>query len=230
MGKEELLNRLAKTVIDGDEKAADELAQEIIVAGIDPLEAILHGATKGIDIVGERFHRFEAFLPELIMASDAMKACMAVLKPHIKAEQMGEASLGNVVIGTVSGDVHDVGKTLVATMLSVTGFDVYDLGVDVPVKRFIEKAEEVKAKVIALSALLTTSAYYQKETIRYLKDAGLRGRYYVVVGGGPITPQWAVQIGADGHGRLATDVPNLLKQLIAKGKTPPLPEPIITGY
>ena len=230
MNKVELLDKLAQTIIDGDEKAASEMAKDILAAGVDPLEAMLQGAVKGLDIVGDRYSRLEVFLPELIIAGDAMQACVEVLKPHIKAEQMSEASPGKVVIGTVSGDVHNIGKNLVATMLSLGGFEVSDLGVDVPVKRFIEKAEEVNAQIIALSALLSTSAYYQKEVINLLKDLGLREKYYVVVGGGPITPEWAAEIGADGHGRLSTDAPKLFRQLTGNNIKPPLPKPLITGY
>ena len=145
-----------------------------------------------------RFQCLEAFLPELMLGGDAMKACMTIFQPHIKKEQLGEATLGKVVIGT-------------------------------PVKQFLEKAEEVKAQVIALSSLMTTSSYYQLEVIKNLKDAGLREKYYVVVGGGPITPQWTVQIGADGYARAAPEATQLFKRLVAEGVPPPLSQPITIG-
>ncbi len=229
MGKEEVMDKLIKAIIDGDEETASEVAQEALAAKIDPME-VVNQAVKGLQIIGERYERLEAFLPDLILAGDAMKVSMDILLPHVKPEQKGKASLGRVVIGTVSGDIHDVGKNLVAAMLSVEGFEVYDLGDDVPVKQFIEKAEEVKAKAIALSALMSTSAYYQEEVIKYLNDAGLRGKYYVVVGGGPITPQWTTQIGADGHARHAVDAGQLLKRLVNEGIPPPVSPPIVTGY
>ncbi|MEE9549687.1 MAG: corrinoid protein [Candidatus Binatia bacterium] len=227
MNRDELLDKLAKTIIDGDEQAASVVANEILSAGINPLEAIKQGATKGLDEIGERYQRLEAFLPELIRGGEAMKACMAVFMPHIKPEQESGLKLGRVVIGTVVGDIHDIGKSVVATMLTVTGFEVYDLGTDVPIKQFIEKAREVEARVIAFSALLTQSCYYQHEAIKYLRDAGLRGKYYVVIGGAPVTPEWAAEIGADGYGRSAVHASQLLKKLVTEGMPPPLPQPII---
>ncbi|HUV56024.1 MAG TPA: corrinoid protein [Dehalococcoidales bacterium] len=227
MSKEELMGKLAKTIIDGDEQAAGAVAQEIIAAGIDPLEAISQGGRKGLDIVGERFQRLEAFLPELVQAGDAMKACMAVLKPHINQQQTTEISQGGVVIGTVKGDIHTIGKDLVATMLIASGFEVHDLGINVPVKRFIEESEKVQAKVIALSALLTQTSYYQKQVIDYLRDAGMRNRYYVVVGGAPISPEWATEAGADGYARTAVGATQLVKRLLTEGVLPPLSQPVI---
>lgn len=184
----------------------------------------MHGAMKGLRIIGERFQQLEAFLPDLMLAGDAMKACTSVLVPHVSQEQMGGISLGKVVIGTVSGDVHDIGKNMVANLLTVSGFEVYDLGINVPAKKFIERAEEAKASVIALSALLTQTAYYQREVISYLRDMGLRDKYYVVVGGGPVTPEWAIEIGADGYGRTAVGAIELLKRLVTEGAPPPLPQ------
>lgn len=229
MDKEELMDKLTKAICDGDEETASQATQEALSSGIEPLEAI-HQASKGLQLLGERYERFEVFLPELILGADAMKVCVDILLPHMRMEQKAKASLGSVVIGTVCGDIHDVGKNLVASMLSIGGFHVYDLGCDVPVKRFVEKAEEVKAKIIALSALMTTSANYQREVIKYLKDAGLRDKYYIVVGGAPITPDWTSQIGADGHARLAVHVGELIERLVGEDTPPPLSPPIIIGY
>ena len=225
--KEELFDKLAKAIVGGDEKAAGEISQEILTAGVDALEAISQGAIKGLDIVGERYDRLEAFLPELVLAGDAMKACTAVLTPHISAEKMGDVVGGKVVLGTVAGDIHDIGKSMVATMMTVRGFEVYDLGIDVPVKRFVEKAEEVGAKVIAMSALLTMAAFYQDEVIKYLKDAGLRNKYYTIVGGAAASEEWATQIGADGYGKTAVDAGLLVKRLLTEGAPPPLPQPLM---
>ena len=227
MTKEELLDKLAKAIADGDKQTAGAVAQEVIAAGMDPVEAVLQGATKGLDVVGERYKRLEAFLPELIQAGDAMKACVAVFKQHFKPEQMTEINLGDVVIGTIFGDIHDIGKNLVATMLSASGFEVHDLGINVPVRRFIEEGEKVGAKAIALSALLTQTSYYQKQVIDYLKDAGVRDKYYVVVGGAPISPEWATEIGADGYARTAIGATQLLKRLVTEGVLPPLSQPVI---
>lgn len=230
MNKEELLDKLSQAIINGDEEATGEITQEILSAGIDPIEAINEGGAKGLDILGQRFERHEVALPELILGGDAMKVCMDILKPHIKGEGKSTISQGKVVIGTIQGDIHDIGKNLVAAMLSIEMFDVHDLGNDVPIMRFIEKAEEVKAQVLALSTLITTSIYYQEHVIKYLNDMGLRNRYYVVVGGGPVTPEWATHIGADGTARNALDATQLLKRILTEGIPPPLPEPIVIGY
>ena len=227
MSEKELLEKLANTIIEGDEQSAEAAAKEVVAAGIDPIDAIQKGAKKGLDEIGERFQRLEAFLPDLIRGGEAMRACMTVFLPHIKAEQASSIELGKVVIGTVTGDIHDIGKSLVGTMLTVSGFEVFDLGTDVPIKKFVEKAEEVGAKAIALSALMTTSSYYQEEVINYLKDRGLREKYYVVVGGAPVTPEWTVQIGADGYGKTAVHASQMLERLVKEGVAPPLPKPII---
>jgi corrinoid protein of di/trimethylamine methyltransferase len=227
LAKREVLDRLAKAIIEGDEIGAKEASEEALVSGVDPLEAIKHGAAKSMKVVGEKFHNFEIFLPQVMLAADAMKVCMAVLVPKIAEEKRAEASLGKVVIGTVYGDIHDIGKNLVATLLSVAGFEVYDLGVDVPPKRFVEKAEEVKAAVIAMSSLLTTSLLYMSDVMKLLKDRDLRNRYYVIVGGGPTTPEWAERIEADGYGRYADDAAAVCKKLVTENEPPPLPKPCI---
>jgi corrinoid protein of di/trimethylamine methyltransferase len=227
MPKEDLFKKLAEAIINGDEKGAVQEAKDILEAGVDPMEAIRQGAAKGLEEVGERFQRLEAFLPELMMAGEAMRACLEVLLPVISAERKGAFDLGRVVIGTVSGDIHDIGKNMVASILRINGFEVYDIGIDVSVKRFIEKAEEVKAKIIALSALLTTSANYQREVIRYLKDAGLREKYYIAVGGAPTNEVWAAEIGADAYAKDAFGASQVLKKLVVEGVPPPLPRPLV---
>lgn len=227
MDKQQLLDKLANAIADGDSKSAAAVAEEIVRAGIDPVEATISGATKGLDVVGERYKKLEAFLPDLISAGEAMQACVAVFKKHIKAEDMAQINQGKVVIGTVYGDIHDIGKNLVATMLVAAGFEVIDLGINVPVKRFVEESEKSNANIIALSALLTQSSYYQKQLIDYLKDAGIRNKYFVVVGGAPVSAEWAKEIGADGYSRTAVGATQLLKKLVADKKTPPLAEPVI---
>ena len=227
MTKEELLHRLMVAISEGDIDITSEVTRSILEAGIDPLEAIQQGATKGLDILGERFRRLDAYLPDLVRGGQAMKACQEILMPHISKDEANGIMLGKVVIGTVSSDIHDIGKSMVANMLSMGGFEVHDLGVDVPAKKFIEKAEEFGANVIALSALLTTSAYYQGEIIRYLEDIGLREKYYVVVGGAPVSAEWAVEIGADGYGKTAVDATQLLKKMLTEGASPPLRQPLV---
>lgn len=227
MSREGLLNKLKMAIVDGDKQTTCAVAHEVLEAGIDPVEAILEASTKGLDIIGERFQNGDAFLPDLVRAGDAMKACADILKPSIKPERIKEVKQGNVVIGTVFGDIHDIGKNLVATMLTSSGFDVYDLGINVSVRGFIDKAKEVNAKVIALSALLTYTANYQRMVIQYLKDAGMRDQYYVVVGGAPVSPESASEIGADGYARTAIGAAELFKRLLMEGGPPPLSKTLI---
>ena len=225
--KKELFDRLAQATIDGDEEAAAKVSQEIIDAGIDPVEAIQQGAKKGLDTLGDRFQRLEAFIPELVLGGDAMKAALAVLLPHIKKDVASGAANCKVVIGTVSGDIHEIGKSLVACMLMAAGFEVHDLGYDVNDKLFVETAEKVGANVIATSALLSLTANHQEEIIKLLRDMGLREKYFMIVGGGPVNADWANQIGADGYGRTAVDAVELVKQLMAQKKPPPLTQPVV---
>ncbi|MFC1956216.1 B12-binding domain-containing protein [Chloroflexota bacterium] len=225
--KKELLNKLAQSVIDGDEEAAAKIAQEYIDAGIIPIEALLQGGVKGLDVVGDKFAKGEMFLPELVLAGDAMQAATAVLTPYISTHEAEGISSAKVVIGAVKGDIHDIGKSIVASMLSVGGFDVHDLGIDVSAKQFVDKANELKAKVIAMSSLLTLTAYYQEEVIKYLEDTGLRDKYYVIVGGSPISAEWAVRIGADGYAKHAVGAKELVKKLLTGKTPPPLAKPVV---
>ncbi len=227
MDKEKILDKLAQAVLNGDTKGVAEIAQEVLSLGIDPMEAIQQGAAKGLDILGERFQRLEAYLPELVMGGDTMKACMAVLMPHVNRNKKDGVLMGKIVIGTVSGDIHDIGKNIVSSMLTAAGFEVDDLGTDISDKQFIERAEEFGANIIAMSALLTMTAYRQKEVLKRLRDMGLRDKYYVIVGGGPLNADWAKKIGADGYGATAVDAIQLVRRLLSEGVHPPLPEPLV---
>jgi corrinoid protein of di/trimethylamine methyltransferase len=224
---QEILEKLAKAVMEGDEEAAKRAAQEAINNGIDPIYAIKNGLSRGMEVIGKRFSNFEVFLPEVMLAADAMKAGIEVLKPYISADKLEERSRGKVVIGTVFGDIHDIGKNLVATMLEVAGYEVHDLGNDIPPKRFVDKVREVKADIVAMSCLLTPSMYYQKDVIELLRDAGLRDKVWVMVGGAPITPEWTREIGADGWGRHADDAVVVANLLMEKGKE--LTRPVVRG-
>lgn len=228
--KEQILERLAAAIIDCDADKAKEVAQEALDAGIPALEAIEKGAAKGLEIISAKFSAGEVYLPELTLAGDAMKEVLTVLEKALLAEKANTPVLGKVVIGTVYGDLHDIGKNIVAALLSVNGFEVHDLGINVETKKFIEKAKEVGANIIAASTLLTTSMPYQKDLVQYLQDAGLRDKYYYVVGGGPVTPEWAREIKADGHGRTATDAVEVCKRLVKSGKTPGTVETEILEY
>jgi corrinoid protein of di/trimethylamine methyltransferase len=159
------------------------------------LEAINQGFVIGVNEVGDRFSRGDIFLPELVAAGEAMKAAISVLEPEMAKHGTQRDILGKVVVGTVKGDIHDIGKTLVGTMLSASGFQVYDLGVDVPVETFAEKARQVGADIVGLSALITTTMGKQRDVIEALDDMGLRPKVKVMVGGAPVTQGWAEEIG-----------------------------------
>jgi corrinoid protein of di/trimethylamine methyltransferase len=211
---EELFQKMAASIIDGDSDAASSLAKESVAAGVDPLDAITKGFVIGVNTVGEAFGRGEAFLPELVMAGEAMKAAVATLDPEMKKRGTQRKMLGKVVIATVEGDIHEIGKSLVATMLGASGFEVFDLGVDTPSDKIIGKALEVNADIIAMSALLTTTMVKQREVIEELEKEGLRKKVKVMVGGAPVTRDWVATIGADGFSEDAIGAVMLAKQLM----------------
>jgi trimethylamine corrinoid protein len=214
MSNDELYQAMSQSVIDGEPEQAEELAQKAVSLGLEPLEAIDSGYTHGMNVLGERFAQGEVFLPHLVMGGEAMKAAIAVLEPELAKRQQQRQVLGKVVIGTVAGDIHEIGKSLVATMLSVNGFQVFDLGVDVPVSTFVEKAVEVEADIVGLSALLTTTMLNQGKVIENLQEAGLREKVKVIVGGAPVGQSWAEEIGADGYSENAMGAVALAKKLM----------------
>ena len=218
MDKNRLLEKLAAVVIDGTEDEAKVLAQAVVANKIDPLEAIEQGLSKGMEIIGGRFECGDAYLPELLMAAASFNAAMAVLKPEIEAQKKQLVKLGKVLIGTVKGDVHSIGKDIVASVLDTRGFDVVDMGVDNPSLNIIQEAQKIQADVIALSSLMTTTMPAQKEVIDTLKEMGIRQKYFVIIGGGPVNQEWADKIGADGYGKSAIDAVALVKGLMAKKK------------
>ncbi|MDP2975194.1 MAG: corrinoid protein [Anaerolineales bacterium] len=190
------------------------MAKQAIETGIDPLEAITKGFVLGVNQVGDSFSRGDAFLPELVMAGEAMKVAVSTLEPEMARRGTARQVFGKVVLATVEGDIHEIGKTLVGTLLSASGFQVYDLGVDVPAARIIEKVREVNANIVALSALLTTTMVKQGEVIETLKKEGLRSSVKVMVGGAPVTREWVQKISADGYSEDAIGAVNVAKQLV----------------
>lgn len=210
----ELFQTMAQSIIDGDADVAAQLAQQAIQAGIDPLEALAKGYVAGVNKVGDAFSCGDAFLPELVMAGEAMKAAVATLEPEMKRRGTSRTMLGKVVLATVEGDIHEIGKSLVGTMLAASGFDVVDLGVDVTTAKIVAKAREVNANVVALSALLTTTMVKQKEVVEALATAGLQGKVKVMVGGAPVTRDWVKKIGADGYSEDAIGAVSVAKQLV----------------
>jgi corrinoid protein of di/trimethylamine methyltransferase len=213
---EKLYKDMAQSIIDGDSDISVELAQKSIEMGVPPLDAITKGFVIGVNYIGDQFGAGEAFLPELVMAGEAMKAAVAVLEPELL--KLGEARevMGRVVLATVEGDIHEIGKTLVGTMLSASGFEVTDMGVDQPAEKIIGRALELNANLIGLSALLTTTMVRQRELIEELDKENLRPRIKVMVGGAPITRDWATKIKADGTSEDAVGAVQLAKQLVGK--------------
>jgi 5-methyltetrahydrofolate--homocysteine methyltransferase len=195
---EEIYGKLAQAVVDGEPEDAEEIAQEALDKGLDPLVCINEGLSPGIDRVGELFATGEYFLPDLIMGGDAMKAALTILEPALTGDQEREI-LARVVLGTVEGDLHEIGKTLVGTMLTANGFQVTDIGVDKTSADFIDAVRESGATLIGASALLTTTMLQQQKLIDALEEAGLREQVKVMIGGAPVTETWAEQIGADGY-------------------------------
>ena len=218
MEKSQILEKLAAVVIDGTEDEAKALAREVVTNKLDPLEAIEQGLSKGMTIIGNRFENGDAYLPELLMAAANFNAAMVVLKPVIDEQKKKVEKFGKVLIGTVKGDVHSIGKDIVASVLDTSGFDVVDMGVDNPSLSIIEEAEKIKADVIALSSVMTTTMPAQKEVIDTLKEMGIRQKYIVIIGGGPVNQEWADRIGADGYGKSAIAAVTLAKDLMAKRK------------
>jgi corrinoid protein of di/trimethylamine methyltransferase len=213
---EEQFNAMRQSIIDGAPAHASELASKALELGIAPLEAINKGFVPGLNHIGEQFNHGEAFLPDLVMAGEAMTAAVAALEPEMHKRGIQREILGKVVLGTVKGDIHEIGKTLVSTLLTASGFQVFDLGVDVPIERFAEKARELQADIVGVSALLTTTMQGQKSVVESLDRHGLRPRVKVIVGGAPVTRDWAEKIGADGYGEDAMAAVAIARSLLHK--------------
>jgi len=210
--KEELYKGLSDAVLNMDEEKVVILANEVIVEKYDAYEAIDKGLADGMERAGRLFEEEEYFIPELLMCSDAMYAGLDVLKPHLKAEEQGKKH--KVVIGVVEGDTHDIGKNLVKIMLETSGFEVVDLGRDVPPRVFVEKAKEINAEIIALSTLMTTTMDGMAEVIDILKKENIRDSFKVIIGGGPISQSFADKIGADGYSPNAAEAVRLARKLV----------------
>jgi 5-methyltetrahydrofolate--homocysteine methyltransferase len=213
--KSEVIENLRKAVLDLDVDRVRAAAEEAVRLEIDPIEAIDDGLAKGVRTIGDKFAIGEAFLTELVMAGEAMKAGVEVLRPVILRRKLQRKSTGIVVIGTVRGDIHDIGKNIVAVMLESAGFEVNDLGVDVPPDKFLNKTMESKAQIVAMSALLTVTTPEQKNTVLAIEKAGIRKNVKVAVGGAAVTPEWAREIGAEGYSDNAVDAVELFKKLVA---------------
>jgi len=210
---EGIIQQLKQAVIEGLPEDAEMYANQALAQGLDPLDCINEGLTPGIQRVGELFASGEYFLPELIIGADAMKVALDVLEPAMVGDQEREI-VGRVVLGTVEGDIHEIGKTLVGTMLIANSFKVFDIGVDNTASDFIKAIEENNADIVGASALLTTTMLKQRELIGELKKAGLRERLKIMVGGAPVTASYAQEIGADGYAEDAISAVDLAFRLV----------------
>lgn len=206
------LSKLYEAVVNGDAKTAVAVTREALAENVDPMELVTRFMIPAMDEVGRRFENEEYFVPELLLSARAMKSAMELIRPLLAAR--GAEPVARVVIGTVKGDLHDIGKNLVASMLEGGGFEVIDLGADVPPERFVEAVQERNAQIVALSALLTVTMPAMKTTIEALKAAGVRDRVKVMVGGAPLTSRYAEEIGADAYGENASVAVALARRLV----------------
>ncbi|MCS7136636.1 MAG: corrinoid protein [Nitrososphaerota archaeon] len=221
--KEQLM-RLRETILNGDASAAAEAAAALKEKGLLPLEIVNQAIKPAMDEIGKKYERLEAFLPDLVLAGEAAQEALKVILP-----KEGEESFikGKVVIGTIYGDIHDIGKNIVAAILSANGYKIIDLGNDVPPERYVETAKKEGAHIIGISCLLTPSMYYMKDVIKKLKEENIREKFYVIIGGAAVYPEWAREIEADGWAKDAERAVQLCDILIEKGKS--VPKPVILG-
>ncbi len=215
--KEELINELLKKLEEAEPEEADTIANKLLEEhGMSPVELVTV-LSKKLKEIGDKFGKGEIFLMDLVGSAEVMNTVMNVLRPALEKSKEKPEYLGTVIIGTVEGDIHDIGQKIVASMLQAAWFKVIEIGNDQPVENFIKAAEENKANIIGASALLTTTMPVQKRLVEELKKRGLREKYKVIVGGAPTSPEWAEEIGADGHGADATEAVEIAKRLVGKG-------------
>lgn len=203
--KTKIIAKAKEAILDFDDEAAGEVAKEALAAGVSPAELIEEGFTAAMLEVGEKFGAGELFLPHVIAAADAMQAAINILTPELERTSTQTKSRATVVIGTIEGDIHSIGKDIVATMLKIAGYRVVDLGRDVRIKTYVEKAKELKADILASSALMTTTMVNQIQIEEQLKEAGIRADLKTMIGGAPVTQAWADKIGADIYAENAED-------------------------
>lgn len=209
MGESEY-KQIIEAVLVGDVEKTKALTQEMLAKGISPHDVIEKGLMEGMNLVGDKFENREYFLPDLLVAAEAVKRATEIMKPHLK----GERGKGTVVIGTVSGDIHDLGKNLVASTLEASGFRVVDLGVDVPAERFVNTVKKEKANILAISALITTTMVGMRDIIEMLAKSGIRKEVKVMVGGAPLDKEFARKIGADRYARSSRDATRKAVELV----------------
>lgn len=207
----ETLENLKRAIVEGDIEGAPRIVESLLRSGIDP-DRILDALIEAMEIVGEKFEKGEYYIPETLLSSHAMKAAFEILKPRLRIERARER--GRIVIGTIEGDIHDIGKNIVASLLEGAGFEVIDLGRDVPCEEFIERALELGADVIAISALMSTTRERMRDVIEIAKRRGIRDRIVILVGGGSVTDDFARMIGADGYAEDARKAVKLVRSIL----------------
>lgn len=211
---DDIFSAMRQSIVAGASDTASYLAQQSLAEGMLPLQAINHGYVPGMHDVGEQFARGQMFLPDMLASAEAMRAAMAVLDPELKKHGAERPTAGIILLGTTKGDIHEIGKTLVGTLLTAHGFQVHDLGVDISGEKFAAKAAELNADIVGVSALLTTTMRNQKTVIEAVEKSGLRSRVKIMVGGAPVTRRWADEIGADGYAKDAMSAVALARDLM----------------
>jgi corrinoid protein of di/trimethylamine methyltransferase len=207
------LETLVEAVMDGEEDESLTAVREVIREGLD-VGQVIEALTDGMREIGEQFTRMEIFLPEMMMAGQAMKAVMGELEPELKKSAVATEKKGTIVIGTAEGDAHEIGKNIAIILLKVEGFEVHDLGIEVNALDFVKKAEEVRADIIGVSSLMTTTMPNQKDVIEILKEKGIRDKYHVILGGAPVTQEWVDECGADSWGESAGKAVEILERVM----------------
>jgi len=226
---EEILKKIGDLVAEGEEDDAVEATREALEMGIDPMKILQDGASKGMDVISEQYNEGEAFLPELVLAGDAMTAVIDLLFENMDAEQAATSKVGTIVMGQAKGDVHDIGKNVCSALLAVNGFEVHDLGTDVTPKELIEAAQQYKANIILSGTLLTTSLPYLTDTLQYLIDTNNRDKIFFGIGGGPVTEEFATSLGVDGWSRTAFDCVTMCLKLVHECKPGAQPTIIVNS-
>lgn len=212
MSQENILKKVSEAVVRGENDAVVASVKEALDAGIDAFSIVENGLTKGMDVVGEKFEKQEFFLPDLLVAANAVKAAMEVLRPHLATRPAEKEAV--VVIGTVEGDIHDIGKNLVASALEASGFKVIDLGVNVPSVKFVEAVKENNADIVACSALITATMVNMENVVKALEEGGVRKNVKIMVGGAPLSQEFAERIGADYYGKNVREAVVIAKKIV----------------